>query len=245
MSPKQLKTNSQIPDIEGYYQRLVEKYGDDPRADGYSSELAREARFKMYTTHFDFAGKTVLDVGCGTGAFLQYLLACEMFPARYVGIDILPGKAAAAKFRLVETGTLEVAEMRGIDVEFVGGDVSSIQDSFQISIACSIFDVKQTDVPTTFKIACRTLRHMWERSTEGIGADFFSPYALDIQPFNAPIPPEWVFTWAMQNLNDRVLLDYMHLPHNYSIIVRKGQNEFKKYWSEVGGWDRETGGEKD
>jgi len=244
VSQKKQKPNSQIPDIEGYYQRLVEKYGGDPRADGYSSELAREARFEMYTTHFDFAGKTILDVGCGTGAFFRYLMDCEIFPARYVGIDILPGKAETAKFRLAQAGILQSAEMRGIDVEFVAGDVSSIRDSFQISIACSIFDVKQTDVPTTFKIACRTLRHMWERSTEGIGADFFSPYALDIQPFNAPIPPEWVFTWAMQNLNSRVLLDYTYLPHDYSIIARKGDNKFVREWKRRGGWEREKGGEE-
>lgn len=245
MLPKKLNATSKIPDVELYYQRLVEKYGDDPRADGYSSELARDARFKMYRTHFDFAGKTILDVGCGTGQFLQYLMSHTWtLPKRYVGIDILPGKAAAAKFRSGQNGVLDRCNQYGIEVEFRGGDISEIDGVFDIAIACSIFDVKQIDVPTTFKLACQTMVAMWERCSEGIGVDFFSPYALDIQPVNAPIPPEWVFTWAMQNLNDRVLLDYTYLPHDYSIIVRRGQNKFKKHWAEVGGWDREKGGEE-
>lgn len=244
MSPKQLKTNSQIPDIELYYKRLMEKYGDDPRADGYSSELARTARFDMYIEHFDFAGKFILDVGCGTGMFLRHLLLRKIFPRRYIGIDIIPKKTGGAQALLFQDGTLEMCDDYGVEVSFKECDISSINETFDIVIACSIFDVKQTDVPTTFKIACQTMEAMWERCTEGIGIDFFSPYALDIRSFNAPIPPEWVFTWAMQNLNDRVLLDYTYLPHDYSIIVRKGQNKFKQRWADVGGWDREKGGEE-
>jgi len=245
MSPKKQKSNSQIPDIELYYKRLMQKYGDDPRADGYSSELARTARFDMYIKHFDLAGKSALDVGCGTGMFLQHLILRKIFPRRYVGIDIVPEKTSGAQALLFQNGILEECADRGVEVSFKECDISSIDEIFDTVIACSIFDVKQTDVPTTFKIACQTMEAMWERCSEGIGVDFFSPYALDIQPFNAPIPPEWVFTWAMQNLNSRVLLDYTYLPHDYSIIARKGDNQFVREWKRRGGWEREKGGEKD
>lgn len=225
MSLKQLKTNSQIPDIELYYRRLVEKYGADPRADGYSSELARIARFDMYIEHFDFGGKSVLDVGCGTGMFLQHLTARKILPRRYVGIDVLPEKADDASALLFQNGTFEWCHDHGVEVSFKGGDISSIDETFDIVIACSIFDVKQTDVPTTFKLACQTMGVMWERCSEGIGVDFFSPYALDIQPFNAPIPPEWVFTWAMQNLNSRVLLDYC-VDEETEVLTEVGWKKF-------------------
>ena len=232
-----------VPDIELYYRRLFKKFGADPRADGYSDELARTERFKMYCRHFDFSGKSVLDVGCGMGMLLPYLVSHGVAPSRYVGVDIIPEKISAADKRMPAWISDNFDE--DIDIEFVAGDVTKITDLFQIVIACSIFDVKQRDVSTTFKIACRTMEQMWGRCTEGIGVDFFSPYALDIQPFNAPIPPEWVFTWAMQNLNQRVMLDYTYLPHDYSIIAYRDDNKFVREWKRSGGWKRETGGEHD
>ncbi|GAF71688.1 unnamed protein product [marine sediment metagenome] len=234
-----------IPDITQYYARLFRKFGDDPKSDGYSHELARKARFEMYMRHFDFNQKSILDVGCGTGMFIEHLVLRGIRPKRWIGTDILPGKVAAAKRRLKKNGFIDWCKELEIELKFVTGTVDDVLDLVHIAIACSIFDVKQRDVSTTFKLACKTLASMWGRVTEGVGADFFSPYALDIQPFNAPIPPEWLLTWAMHNLSQRVLVDYTYLPHDYSVIAMKEDNEFVREWKKAGGWKRETGGEHD
>jgi hypothetical protein len=49
----------------------------------------------------------------------------------------------------------------------------------------------------------------------------------------------------MQNLNQRVMLDYTYLPHDYSIIAYRDDNKFVREWKRSGGWKRETGGEHD
>lgn len=248
LAKRRLHLTSSIPDIELYYRRLASKFGADPRADGYSNEICREARYKTYLRHFDLGGKSVLDVGCGTGQLIHFIckkLGRSSYPKRYVGIDIIPDKIDAARKLFDSSGAEKKCNINRTAVEFVTGDIESMTERFDISIACSIFDVKQTDVVTTFKLAQRIMTGMWFRATEGIGADFFSPYALDIQPFNAPIPPEWVFTWAMQNLGNRLVLDYSYLPHDYALIAMKGDNDFMKEWKRSGGWKRETGGETD
>lgn len=239
----------EIPDIVRYYKRLARKFGADPRADGYSREIAREERFRAYARHIDFRNKTLLDVGCGTGAFLDWLLG-HLPPGqsvkRYVGIDILPAKIRAAKKLFRDGENKNYCKGFGIDVEFIAGTVNTVLDPshFDIAVACSIFDVKQTDAPTTWKIAQDTLEMMWSRSIVAIGADFFSPYALDIQPFNAPIPPEWVLPWALNKFGRRIILDYSYLPHDYMLVAFKGDNRFVEEWKKTGGWKRETGGER-
>jgi SAM-dependent methyltransferase len=231
---------SDIPDIELYYKRLAAKYGADSQANGYSHPVAQEARFECYRRHMDLAGKTLLDVGCGTSDLLKWLLAKGTSPKSYVGLDIVEGQIASAKRLFAQYGP------KKLNAAFELGTVADTNHSgFDAAIACSIFDVKQTDVATTFKLAQQTLAGMWARvnSTGVIGADFFSPYALDIQPFNAPIPPEWILTWAKTTLSERVILDLSYAPHSYAAIIFKGDNPFMETWKSQNGWDRNTVGE--
>lgn len=242
-APK-IKCTTLLPDIELYYRRLVRKFGSSPKADGYSNELARWARYRMYRKHLNLHQSTILDVGCGTGEFLRWLVGVGVIPTRYVGIDMIPEKIKATEEEYRKTGFLKECEERGIDVRFKAGLIEEVDDLFNNVIACSIFDVKQTDAPTTFRLACNTLAAMWARSTVAVGADFFSPYALDIQPFNAPIASEWLLPWVRANLGQRMLMDYTYLPHDYSIIVYREECEFVTEWKKRGGWKRETGGEE-
>jgi len=233
-----------LPDIKLYYKRLADTYGADSRACGYSDPIAQLVRFKCYTTHMSMKDASVLDVGCGTGDILHWLSEIDMYPSSYLGIDMLDEQIKSAK-SLYEDRMLSVLHA-DTEVEFRQSLVDQIQENgFDVAIACSIFDVKQTDVPTTFALAKSTMTEMFERlGGDGVmGADFFSPYALDIQPFNAPIPPEWVFTWAKNNLSERVTLDFSYSPHNYAVIIFKGQNDFMKAWRSKGGWGRDLVGE--
>jgi len=245
--------SSKFFDVSRYYERLARKYPNDPRSCGYSNPVAQLARFDSYFRHFDFRDASVLDVGCGTADFLYYLVMAKgVYPCAYYGIDLLSEQIKSAEHLLIKRGVAEVCEQRKIHVMLRQGVLSKDGgNSFagtehDIAIACSIFDVKQQDVANTFRIACDTMDVMWsllDKKGQGIGVDFFSPYALDIQPANAPIPPEWPFSWARQRLSERVLLDATYAPHSYAVIAYKQPSTFQREWNKAGGWPRETGGE--
>ena len=241
---RKIKCITTFPDIELYYRRLFRKFGGDAKADGYSNELARLARYQMYRSHLSLHESTVLDLGCGTGQMLRWLVGLGVYPTRYVGVDMIPEKVEATEQDYHKTGFRDVCEESGVEISFQSGTIHDVDDLFNNVIACSIFDVKQKDSPTTFRIACETLQAMWARCTTAIGADFFSPYALEIQPFNAPIALEWLLPWVRVNLGQRLLMDYTYLPHDYSIIVYREDCDFVKEWKKQGGWKRETGGEE-
>ena len=51
------------------------------------------------TSHLNFKGRVVLDIGCGTGDFLSYLSRIDQWPRSYIGIDILEDALEIARFR--------------------------------------------------------------------------------------------------------------------------------------------------
>jgi ubiquinone/menaquinone biosynthesis C-methylase UbiE len=75
--------------VERYSTRLA-KFGDDPRTLGWDKRESQQARFGVAVDSFDFAGRTVLDVGCGLADFHEFLRERGAEPSRYTGCDINP-----------------------------------------------------------------------------------------------------------------------------------------------------------
>lgn len=75
----------------------IKKYYEDNNIEGYpdyyilgwESEAAQELRFKQLVGNIDLNGKTILDVGCGTGNLLEYI-SRQFKDFNYTGIDVLP-----------------------------------------------------------------------------------------------------------------------------------------------------------
>ncbi|MHB8065483.1 MAG: class I SAM-dependent methyltransferase [Ruminiclostridium sp.] len=85
-----------IEKIKGYYKENNKPNYPDYYILGWESDAAQQLRFQALVNSLDLNGKKILDIGCGTGNFLQYL--GERFTDfSYTGVDILEHMISNAK----------------------------------------------------------------------------------------------------------------------------------------------------
>lgn len=108
--------------IAAYYDKLVDRYGHDPRAVDASSQESLNLRYKVLSEVCNLDGKSVLEVGCGFGDLGAYLL--ERFNCHYQGIDVSgrmieEGRRVHPNLRLHQRDVFEQRE--GADVVLAQG----------------------------------------------------------------------------------------------------------------------------
>jgi ubiquinone/menaquinone biosynthesis C-methylase UbiE len=75
-------------EVQELYDGRVESKDEEANALFWDSEESMRIRFETAVEMVDFAGREVLDVGCGFGHFYEFLLERNMAPAEYHGIDL-------------------------------------------------------------------------------------------------------------------------------------------------------------
>lgn len=109
--------------IADHYRNLIGKHGDSAEAAQYSSRESQFRRFAALARIANLKGKRVLDFGCGTASFAEYLKLVGQTPAFYCGVDIVPEFFEHARIK-VPAGHYchpdELGKMR-FDYAFVSG----------------------------------------------------------------------------------------------------------------------------
>lgn len=82
--------------IKTYYEDNMAKGLPEYGILGWESEEAQRLRFDMLLSSVDLEGKTLLDVGCGTGNLLEYINS-KGINVSYTGVDILDKMIEKAK----------------------------------------------------------------------------------------------------------------------------------------------------
>lgn len=85
-----------IEKIREYYNINNKPNSPDYYILGWESYAAQQIRFQALVNTLDLNGKKILDVGCGTGSFLEYLEK-KFCNIRYIGVDILEHMISIAK----------------------------------------------------------------------------------------------------------------------------------------------------
>jgi ubiquinone/menaquinone biosynthesis C-methylase UbiE len=121
----------------------------------------RKAIYERYAITFEqsepIAGKTVLDVGCGSGRYAVEF--ARRGAARIVGLDYAPGMLDLARDYAAGAGV-------GDRCEFLAGDFTThpLTEKFDVAIAIGVFDYQ--DKPVEF------MRKMAERCRGRVIASF-------------------------------------------------------------------------
>jgi hypothetical protein len=79
------------------YLDAVQRHGAKFESLLWANPSAQAARFAALARWCELEGRIVLDAGCGRADFLDYLLAQDVHPSRYIGIEAVETLALAAQ----------------------------------------------------------------------------------------------------------------------------------------------------
>jgi SAM-dependent methyltransferase len=192
-------------EIASFFDALVDQHGDDPRSSDWSGAASQRLRFSVLADVLDLDGLSVLDVGCGVGAFADYL--AERRPrARYAGIDLSERAIAVARRARPH---LEFRTANLLEAEF--------EQTYDVVIANGIFYRLGERGP---ELMPALVERMWRLARLAVAFNSLSAWA--------PGPPAEEFhadpVEALEHcrtLTRSVVLRHDYLPHDFTIYLRR------------------------
>lgn len=125
------------------------------------NRLLRKAIYERFAITFEqsepIAGKTVLDIGCGSGRYAVEF--AKRGAVRVVGVDYAPGMLALARAYADQEGVADRCEFREGDFT-----TATLDETFDVAIAIGVYDYQ--DEPVEF------MRRMAERCRGRVIASF-------------------------------------------------------------------------
>lgn len=114
--PVHEQMTDQFARIADYYDRLVRKYGHDPRACDYGRVESQKIKFRILSEVLPLVNASLLDVGCGFADFAAFLQG-RFSGLRYSGIDLCAAMVEEARSNHPEldlrVGNISEAEFKG------------------------------------------------------------------------------------------------------------------------------------
>lgn len=114
-----------------YYTKLTLESTDNLHSESWG--VQQDFRYEELTTKDFYDGRSVLEIGCGTGGFLEYIIS-KGFRSDYCGIDIVPEmqKHNEEKWPQYRFLTLDVLN-------------SDFDDKYDIVVFCGVFNIQTND----------------------------------------------------------------------------------------------------
>ena len=186
-----------------WYEDKVRRFGYDHRGLGYRSRSAQEKRFEALLALGDFDGRSLLDVGCGFGDFLDFLRSRGIEPV-YTGLDICEPMVRRCRERFA-----------GRDARFLVEDVLSFEPpaKYDYVIASGIFGL---DSPEVRSRIWPTITRMFSWSREGLAVNFLSRRAPLQADERVYLEPSELLAMAFE-LTPAARLDHTYLPNDFTL----------------------------
>lgn len=198
--------------IRDYYSEKVTAHGDTHRGVDWNSEQSQTMRFyqlsKVLPADQPFS---VNDLGCGYGAFCEYLESTYKQPFSYIGTDISQDMISAAKKRLVGKDRVSLR-------------CASNLDPADYTIASGIFNVRlEATDGDWLEYIQTTIDAMNEASRFGFSFNVLSKYS-DKEFWREYLyyaDPLFLFDRCCTRYSRRVALNHDYGLYEFTIVVRK------------------------
>jgi SAM-dependent methyltransferase len=199
-----------------YYGKLLSEHGAVPASVAVTREGQRlrfgilldaiRGRLLPLAGGFEWVAKTVLDVGCGYGAFVEYMIEHGHFDTAdgYTGIDISPEMIAAAS-ELRPNRRFEVRNL--IEEPF--------DKQFEAVIACGIF---QLDHGAEYVDSI--IEAMWMATGRVLAFNMLSAYASNKHDGELYCEPGRVLTYCQQ-LTPFVTVNHSYRQNDFTVVMTR------------------------
>jgi SAM-dependent methyltransferase len=190
-----------------FYEENVRQYGYDHRGLGFRTRSSQEKRFEALLGIGELDRRFVLDVGCGFGDFLAFLLGRGIRPV-YTGLDICAPMIVRCHERF--------AVSEGI---FACGDVLKYQPHarYDYVVASGIFGF---EAPGAFDRIQPTLERMFGWAKVGVSVNFLSARAVSKAQNRLYVDPAQALEWGLA-LTPSARIDHTYLPNDFTLHLYK------------------------
>lgn len=196
-----------------YFEERLNKHGATPRGVDWNSQSAQETRFAQLIKVIQ-PGKpySLLDYGCGYGALLNYLIAQNRAPERYLGYDILESMAEKGR------------ELHPNQPQYVFcSDLTSLAP-VDYAIASGIFNLK-LEVPNEdwTRYVTGELHKINNLAQKGFSFNMLTKYSDPeyMRSYLYYADPCYLFDYCKTHFSRNVALLHDYEVYDFTIIVRK------------------------
>jgi SAM-dependent methyltransferase len=189
--------------IAEFYNRRVGEFGHDPRACDYGRAESQQRKFRVLAEATNYAGLSVLDVGCGFADYAAFL--GERFAdVRYHGVDLSPAMIAKAR-----------AAHPQLDLRVGNLLEESTTETYDIVSANGIFYLLGAEAPQLMR---RLVQEMFRRCRRGVTFNSLSTWASVCEPGEFYADPLEVLAWCRE-ISPWVTLRQDYLPHDFTVYL--------------------------
>lgn len=189
----------------------------------YGSEVSQTERFRNVLQYFNFDNKTLLEIGCGTGDFLFYLLNRGPAPTSYIGLDPFE--------EMIKRAMSRMAPLPNIRIKLLCNDYLKISQEPDIIVAFSVFDRKFGNFNISKSYMEKMVEKMICEAKEGIYVTFLSAYKIINDFGEALFYPQEIFEFA-HRLSERVIIDHSYMPNAFSLVVYNEKSKWRQEWEQ-------------
>ena len=208
--------NSLIGTVAEYYDAKLQKHGATAKGVDWNGAESQELRFdqmlKLLGADKDLADLRLADLGCGYGAFLEYIERAGYHGFKYSGYDVSEEMCRVAQARWKESEHTEWLVS------------SSLQKQCDYAIASGIFSVKlDVDALEWKKHIFSVIDNMNQFSCKGFAFNCLTSYSdpEKMQDHLFYASPMEIFDHCKQNFSRNVALLHDYELYEFTILVRK------------------------
>jgi ubiquinone/menaquinone biosynthesis C-methylase UbiE len=194
--------------ISDTYNKMLADGANDAERVGWGSSNSQKKRFRVLTEIGDLDNNTILDVGCGLGAYFEYIHNSHP-NLLYTGVDINPNM-------------IQEAQQRYSDIEFIHTDITSETHALNNRKFDYIFlsGALNLSADQHYDTVEGIMKEMFTMANKGVAINFLSVFSDYLSPGEFYCNPEKILKIAF-SFTKKVTLRHDYMPHDFTIYLYK------------------------